>query len=81
MKTNLSQLKKRIEDTFRPSGETVRNYICICKECGKEFSTSHTMIRDHFATFCKECKKERRKEKKNKILRYKNLFNLEKHVE
>ena len=59
-------IKKRIEDTFRPSGETVRNYICICKECGKEFSTSHTMIRDHFATFCKECKKERRKEKKNK---------------
>ena len=66
MKTNLSQSKKRIEDTFRPSGETVRNYICICKECGKEFPASHTMIRDHLATFCKECKKERRNEKKNK---------------
>ena len=59
-------IKKRIEDTFRPSGETVRNYICICKECGKEFPASHTMIRDHLATFCKECKKERRNEKKNK---------------
>lgn len=60
------KIKERLEDTYRPCGEPVRNYICICKECGKEFHASHTMIRDHLASFCKDCKMEKKKVKKNK---------------
>lgn len=59
-------IKERVSDTYRPNGDTVRNYICICKECGKEFTASHTMIRDHFADFCKDCKKVKREKNRNK---------------
>lgn len=59
-------IKERISDTFRPCGEPVRNYICICQKCGKEFKASHTMIRDHLASLCKDCKEEKRRENKNK---------------
>lgn len=59
------KIKNRIENTVRPNGEIVRNYNCICKRCGKEFIASHTMIRDHLATLCKDCKKEKRKSEKD----------------
>lgn len=54
-------IKKRIESTRRPCGEVVRNYICICKECGKEFQASHSLITTHCAGLCKECKVKNRK--------------------
>lgn len=59
-------IKKRIENTRRPCGEAVRNYICVCKECGKEFTASHSLINTHSAGFCKECKKKNRKLSNNK---------------
>ena len=59
-------IKKRIDDTKRPKGEIVRNYICVCKKCGKEFIVSHTMIRDKIASYCKDCKKEIKEKNKNK---------------
>lgn len=60
------KIKKRIESTRRPCGEAVRNYICICKECGKEFNVSHSLIATHCAGLCKECKIKNRKSSNNK---------------
>lgn len=60
------KIKKRIENTRRPCGETVRNYICICKDCGKEFTASHSLITTHKAGVCYECKKKKREKTKNK---------------
>lgn len=59
------KIKKRIESTRRPCGEAVRNYICICKECGKEFHASHSLITTHCAGSCKECKIKNRKNSNN----------------
>lgn len=62
-------IKKRIESTRRPCGEAVRNYICICKECGKEFHASHSLITTHCASLCKECKVKNRKLSNNPYYR------------
>lgn len=55
------KIKKRIENTRRPCGEIVRNYICICKKCGSEFKASHNLIQTKCANLCKTCKLKRRK--------------------